>query len=78
MSKTPGFCINRSVPQKGPRDYVAPTVVRVTDGGAFVGYAIFGTPYGYVHTPRGGIKLFSRKATAQAVANEYANGTRGF
>jgi hypothetical protein len=63
--------------QKGPREYSTPTVVRVYDAEAFLGYAVFGTPYGYVHTPLGSMKLFSRRASAYAVAVEYTDGTRG-
>jgi hypothetical protein len=75
---TPTFHLSRPDGQLGPRDYREPTVVRVYNGGAIVGYAVFGTGYGYVHTTTGNMKIFSRRASAVAVAAEYRNGTRGF
>jgi len=74
--RAPTFNFLRPDGQKGPRDYTAPTVVRVYDSTAFIGYAVFGTPYGYVHTALGAMKLYSRRATAVAVALEYMEGAR--
>jgi hypothetical protein len=75
---TPTFHLSQPDGQLGPRDYREPTVVRVCNGDAMIGYAVFGTGYGYVHTTTGGMKIFRRRATAVAVAAEYRNGTRGF
>jgi len=52
-------------------EYTKPTPVRVTHKGVFVGWAVFGTNYRYIHTTAGDMRLWKSRSGAAKAARNY-------
>ena len=63
--------VTRSDSERFPREYVKPTPVRITQNGAHVGFAVFGTNYGYLHTVQGNMRLWKTYSGAHKAAKRY-------
>lgn len=57
--------------QPWPQDYGKPTVVRLFDGEREVGFALFGTAYGYLHTTSGEMRIFRSRSAAYRAKLRY-------